>query len=469
MRIIHALIIFFFLFLPFIFAGCGMVVKATYKSAVTIKDSTLFHQGRHGNLTKVEKSWARIAWKYFEKNYNPKTGLINSVNNYPTTTMWHIGDYLAALTASYELKIINRCEFDERLSRLLFTLNNMDLLRGKLPNKVYNTQNGVMVNYANQPGEIGWSAIDLGRLLIWLKIVKERYPVYSEYIDKAILRWSFCDLIDDCGTLYSATKVHNKLTFFQEGRLGYEEYAAKGFQLWGFNTEKASKIEPYSIVTIYGIDIPYDSRDYRKTGTRAPVVTLPFLLDGMEFNWDKVFDLYNPDTIHTDTEMARIAYLIYKVQERRYKIDGVFTARTDHQLAGPPYFVYDTIYVDGYPWNTITDSGEYVKKSATVATKAAFGIWALWKTNYSKLLLNSLRCCYDKEQGWYEGRYELTGGYNEIITLSTNAIVLETLLYKVKGKLFKKGKTRRKDYYDIVQSDAFFSQIHCLPKSRKSN
>ena len=87
-----------------------------------------------------------------------------------------------------------------------------------------------MVNYSNQPEEIGWSAIDIGRLLLWLKIVSVRYPEFSEYIDRIVLRWSYCDLLDRCGLLYGGSMAQGKINLFQEGRLGYEEYAAVGYQ-----------------------------------------------------------------------------------------------------------------------------------------------------------------------------------------------------------------------------------------------
>jgi len=314
-----------------------------------------------------------------------------------------------------------------------------------------------MVNYSNQPEEIGWSAIHLGRLLIWLRIVRERYSEFAEYVDKAVLRWNFCDVIDEEGALYGGIKVEGRLLKFQEGRLGYEEYAAKGFQLWGFKTEKASKIEPYKTVKIYGIEIPYDARDPRKTGTMNPLVSLPFLLYGMEFQWEEGSE------DHAPFPMKEIAERIYKVQEARYLKEGIFTARTDHQLKGPPYFVYDTIFALGYPWNTIADDGTYMKEKALVATKAAFGIWALWKTPYSDKLIKVVSSLYDLDRGWYEGRNELTGKYEEAITCSTNALVLESLLYKVKGKLFRDKGIR--GYYERFLKDPFKGAERCLPAS----
>lgn len=36
-------------------------------------------------------SHARIAWTYFENNTDPDTGLVNSADQYPSTTMWETG------------------------------------------------------------------------------------------------------------------------------------------------------------------------------------------------------------------------------------------------------------------------------------------------------------------------------------------------------------------------------------------
>ena len=147
--------------------NCGVAVRTVDKGIIAFKNSRFFHQGRHGELTEQEKQWARIAWRYFENNYQPQTGLVNAVDNYPSCSMWNIADYLAALIAAHQLGLIKRCEFDRRLSKLLAFLNTMDLFFGKLPNLLYHTQTGAMVNYQNQPEEIGWSAVDIGRLLIW--------------------------------------------------------------------------------------------------------------------------------------------------------------------------------------------------------------------------------------------------------------------------------------------------------------
>ncbi len=426
--------------------------------------TTTKHIGRNGPLTEEEMKLAKIAWKYFENNYQPNTGLVNSVNNYPSTTMWDTASYLGALVAAYELKIITKNDFDMRLIKLLNTLNNLDFFRGELPNKAYNTMTAQKVNYSNQPGEIGFSAIDLGRLLIWLKIIKERYPYHSNAIDNFVLRWNFCHVLDENGTMYGAILKDNKVVYVQEGRLGYEEYAAKGYQLWGFNTERASKPEPYSFIPIFGVEIPYDTRDPRTTGAHNYVVSESYILDGIELNWDLANDRDSSDLVCTDKVTAEFARRIYLVQEERYKATRILTARSEHQLDSPPYFVYDTIYSDGYPWNTITDTGVYVPQFASVCLKAAFGLWVLWKTPYTDLLYNAVSGLYDPNKGFYEGRYEKSGGLINTFTANNNGIILECLLYKVEGKLLK--FSNRPSLWDIKIKDEFFGNDRCLPGHR---
>ncbi|WP_159175207.1 DUF3131 domain-containing protein, partial [Klebsiella pneumoniae] len=74
--------------------------------------------------------------------------------------------------------------------------------------------------YQNKPGEIGYSALDIGRMLIWLKVIKERYPEYSNSIDNVVLGWDFSHVVDPCGTLYGAYLENGQPKYVQEGRLG---------------------------------------------------------------------------------------------------------------------------------------------------------------------------------------------------------------------------------------------------------
>ena len=124
-------------------------------------------------LTTQELAVAKTAWKYFEINWNKETGLVNSADKFPSVTLWDQGAGIAALVAAKELKIIESKEFKSKLDKMLATLAKLELYNNELPNKVYNAKTLIPVNYGGLETKetIGWSAIDLGRMAIWLKII----------------------------------------------------------------------------------------------------------------------------------------------------------------------------------------------------------------------------------------------------------------------------------------------------------
>jgi hypothetical protein len=426
-----------------------------------LRYSSLFETGRRGQLGPAETDWAKTAWKYFQNNTDGATGLANGLDKKPLATAWNMGDYLAALNASRELGIIKETEFSDRVTRVVQFLNSMELFDRRLPNLFYNVQSGAMVNAANVPQAAGWSALDLGRLLIWLRITSQTTPALAEYIDKAVLRWTFCDVLDADGTLYAGHKTATTTEIVQEGRLGYEEYAALGFQAWGFDTRQASLLEPFGKARIDGVQILYDSRDPRQSKTYAPVVTLPHALMGIEFNWDPVNSRHRPET---KRPLAGMAQSIYDVQEARYRQEHILTARSDHPLGRAPDFVYDTIFLAGYAWNTTDVDGNFAPQEALVSTRAAFGMWALWKTGYTHSLIEATRMLNDPAKGWFEGRFEKTGGPETTVSSTTNAVVLEALLYVKSGKLFR--STSAGDFYSLALRSEFSGPQTCLPSRR---
>jgi hypothetical protein len=394
------------------------------------------HPGRSGPLTAEERRMAEVAWSYFANNTQPATGLVNAVDRYPSATLWDAASAMAAIVSAGELGVIPRDEAQSRLQRLLNTLGELGLVAGKYPNKVYNTATGAPSDYANNPGEIGVSAIDIGRMLVWLRIVAQRYPALEAKIAAIPPRWTLAELVRD-GSLYGAVRgADGGLTYLQEGRLGYEEYAAAGFALWGHRADAALAAAPYHLIQLYGVAVPFDARDPREFGAHNYVVTESYVLHGIELGWDDPSDVASGPFTHTSGWIASAAQRIYLAQQRRFERTGILTARTEHQLLGDPYFVYDTVFTDGQPWATITETGRNVPEHAAVALKGAFGLWALWETPYTDRLLTAVKDAHDPARGWQEGVLE-KGGRIEAYTANNNGIILETLLYKVQGKLLR--------------------------------
>lgn len=417
---------------------------------------------RRGFLDERELRAAKVAWHYFELYTQETTGMANAVGKFPSTTMWDTASYIAALVSAYELCLIEKPEFDRRISLLLTTLKGLELFRRELPNKVYHTKTGAKVDYTNKPGEVGFSSLDIGRLLVWLRIVKNRYPYLANSVDSILLKWDFSHVIDPQGLLMGASidKKTGETIYAQEGRLGYEEYAAKGYALWGFKPILAHRAEPFLTAAIYGVQVPYDGRDPRIFQSQNYVVSESYLQDGLELGFDLPQDDSSPDWLSSDGWRAEFADRIYEVQEARWKQTGFLTARSEHNVKGAPFFTYDTIFSDGYPWNTVTPRGDYVPDFAAIATKAAMGLWVLWDTDYTDVLYDAVIELYDPENGMYEGLYENGQGPIGVYTANNNGVVLTALLYKVQGPILTPYTGSTEVWYTAFRDQSIRADRH---------
>ena len=379
----------------------------------------------HGELSPEELEWGKIAWTYFQNNYQKETGLVNSVDEYPATSMWDTASYLMALIAAQRLQIIDSKEFEEKLDKALTTLANLTLFDGQLPNKSYNTISLKMADYKNnETGRgIGWSAIDVGRILVPLNIIMWNYPKFMPEVRAIINKWQLSKVLIN-GELHGAQvdPATNKTIYLQEGRLGYEEYSAKSFNLLGLDVSKSINYKDYlTFIDIYGIDIPIDKRDPEKFKAHNYVVSENYILDGLEYGWDYL--------------SREFAYRVFKAQEARFQDTGMITAVSEDNIKDDPYFVYNTVYTDGKAWNSIGEKGEDATQFKTISTKAAIGWSILYKTPYSEKLVEAVKPLYDPKKGWYSGYYEVLKKTNEALTANTNAIILEALCFKKFGRL----------------------------------
>ncbi|BBD61247.1 hypothetical protein NIES2109_40740 [Nostoc sp. HK-01] len=374
-------------------------------------------------LTAEEQTYARGAWQYFVKNYQPATGLTNAAGGYPSGTLWDMGNYLMALNAARWMNLTDQADFDSRLNKFLTGLGNLKLFEDALPNKVYNTATGQMVDYGNNPIErgIGWSALDIGRVLAAFDVIRTCHPQYNDWLKGIVAKWQVGRSLKD-GQLYGATVLpDNKTLLVQEGRLGYEEYGARGYQLWGFAAPKALALEPYKMVEVNGVQIPVDTRDFQSTNANNYVVSESYILDGIEFG--------------LQGELADFAARVLEVQKRRYEATGQLTAVTEDNIDQAPYFLYNTVYANGQSWATITDTNQPFPQFRSVSTKAAFGWRYLYPDNaYAQKLFDAVKDLRSPDDsGYYAGIYEESKQPNKALTGNTNGLILEILYYKARG------------------------------------
>ncbi len=402
--------------------------KDIFSKELVIKPSKGYPLRKYGDsLTQKDLKDAKIAWKYFENNYQEETGLYNSVDAYPATTLWDISSALHAIMSAYEIGIIDQAAFDTRLSKGLKSMSTMSLYKDMLPNKVYSTYTLDMVDYANHSTKegIGWSAMDIGRFFGAVSRIRKFYPEHTILVNQVVSRWKV-DKVLEGATLHGiGFNFKDKgVTIVQEGKLGYEEYASKGYILNDFDATESYKYTDFlKFQEIYGIEIATDTREVKHHPAYNYVLSEPYILDGIEYGWD--------------VNSKELAYRIYKVQQKRANDIGIPIAVSEGHIDKAPYFVYNAVYTNGEEWVCLAENGDDAIAFKSFSTKAAYAWASLYDDDYSKILTDNLEGLYNEDKGWYSGRYDATGIVNKTLTANTNGVILECINYKMKGPLLR--------------------------------
>ena len=376
-------------------------------------------------LSAQEKAWAATAWAYFDRQTDAQTGLAGAVAGFPSASLWDMASGLLATIAARELEVIDEAAFDDRMRRALASLAKLPLYAGALPNKSYDVRSLAMTDYAGQPSStgIGWSAIDVGRLLVPLNIIVWRYPRHTDAARAVIARWDTSRLVQG-GQLFGMQAAAGGAApqATQEGRLGYEQYAARTLALMGLDVDVAASWRDHlRLVDVDGVQVPVDTRDPSRFGAQDFVVSEPYMLAGLEFGWDR--------------HAREAAWRVYRAQETRFRKTGVLTAVTEDHVDQAPYFVYNTVHDAGRNWVAVTDKGEDASKLRSLSTKAAFAWHALYRNEYTARLVQAVAPLAVPGQGWYAGLYEQGGTPNKALAANTNAVVLESLAYIARGPM----------------------------------
>jgi hypothetical protein len=127
---------------------------------------------------------------------------------------------------------------------------------------------------------------------------------------------------------------------------------------------------------------------------------------------------------------------VFNAHLLRFERTGVLTSLSEDHIKGAPYFAYNSILVDNVPFISVTAKRKDVSNKRGFSAKASFGWWALTRHPYTFQLIDAVKGL-QTEGGWMAGLFEADMSPNGIITLNTNAVILESLHYKVFGPLYK--------------------------------
>jgi hypothetical protein len=378
-----------------------------------------------GTLTPEERqlymSAARTSWNFVSSITQPSTGLAKAHGKYDYVTLWDIAGVIAANYVAHELGFINDAVYDAHIQRILATLSTVDLFDRAAFNRIYDSKTGRMVDNASKISTVGagWSSVDIGRLLVWLRIIAVKQPKYAPLATQIVRRLDMGKLLNG-GYLQGVDvdpKTGRRQTFI-ESEIGYQQYALAGFAMWGARVNGAGLDvrSNVSIVNVLGVRLLIDSRGNDR------VMSEPFIMLGME-------------TGYRSTDLSRQAAQVLAAQAARYQRTGIVTAVTEDALPDPPYyFYYYSVYHRGRTF-TIEGPGDnlYVDRPRWVSSKAAFGWNAVLPNAYTQLVLNTVQPAATSA-GWGSGVYEGTLKPTGVPSLNTAALIMESALYKVRGR-----------------------------------
>lgn len=365
---------------------------------------------------------AAIAWRYVAQNYAPSTGLVAAVPNYDYATIWDLASGLAAIYCAGELNLIDRREADARLLRALQTLARYELYENVAFNKVYSVSSGAMVDRSERRSErgYGWSTTDLGRLLIWLRILGTARESLSQPARAVAERLDFDRLVDHGYLWGEDVDPAGRGRRYQEGQIGYEQYAARGFAVWGHRAEHALDFEKNALpITVMGQPVAADLRQ------RDRLTSDPFVLSGLELGWEP--------------REAPLARGVLAAQRERFARTGIVTmVGEDAMSEAPHYFFYYGVFANNREFGIDVQAPRvFVDGPRWISTKAAFGWHALAPSAYTRRAVEAVRAAAGPN-GWASGVYE-RGGSTNVPNINTAAVVLEAALFERLGRpLLKK-------------------------------
>jgi hypothetical protein len=361
--------------------------------------------------TELFDAAAASAWAYAEAHYYPATGLIRPVATYPFGTIWDIGSMLAALYGARELGYLDDATYDGRLRRALATLQRVPLYDDAVFNKAYDTRSGTMIDRGRGPSGqgAGWSTTDLGRLLIWLKIVgtDARYRTAAETI---VRRNDFTRIVRGGYLWGEDVSAGGQPRTYQEGRIGYEQYAAHGFALWDVRAEHALNLRKNALpMSVMGQRLVADIRqDDRLTNE-------PFLLLGLEIGWD--------------ADTALLVRRLMQAQESRYRKTGRITVAGEDAIdVAPHFFYYYSVFGNGRHFVIdVQDRGAVVDGPRWISAKSAFAWHALLPSRYSTLAVAAVQPAKSRD-AWASGVDEASGESTLTWNINTAAVILSAAL-----------------------------------------
>jgi hypothetical protein len=360
---------------------------------------------------------AKIAWSYFEKWTNLKTGLCPATVNmtagkpvlHKAVTMWDVGSHINALIAAHDIGLITKGEFRRAVKKIFPNLKGR-LSQGRL------LPQGWIVTDRIKWGIKDFDGCDAGRLLAALYNL-DSHGVSDDLAASLVASWDLQDVVVD-GVIYSVKDGEMVSTY----KSHCAHYAAWAFRLWGIEC-----LSPYE--TFLG-RAPADGEMalLEAAGNIGPLGAEPLLLEALELGMSP--------------ESAYLAEVLFAAQWEEYRETGKLMCVSESPIDRPPWFVYAGLQLDarGRSWkiDTVESSAEhrstaFAAENLTLSTKAAY-LWAAYNPHeYSSLLLKTVQEKAKTVSGFRSSIYQATGAVTRNTDLNTNAVILQSIAHILRG------------------------------------
>ena len=362
---------------------------------------------------------SRAAWAQVNAQYQAGTGLVNAQPTWAYPTAWDVASALASFYSARGLGYITDQEYKQRASRLLATMQKARLYQGIAYGRNYDAKTGELVGPDQKPhaNGSGFSAMDLGRLLSVLAVVAKNDPDLAEAARAVATRIDARRVIQNGYLIGTELNKSGTPESYQEGRLGYEQYAAAGFALWDMRANNAlSARSNAGRASVLGIPMTSDKRGLDR------MTSEPFIMHGLELGWN--------------AEMRDMAWQTLSAQAARFASTGKMTMVSEDAInQAPHYFYYYCVYCSGKPFViNIHTPGVDLDGPRWMSTKAAFSWLALLPNEYTWRAAQAVRPALDAKSGWATGVFEGTNRSTDTYSLNTAALILEAALYRKTGK-----------------------------------
>lgn len=245
-----------------------------------------------------------------------------------------------------------------------------------------------------------------------VKYNKTRKKELAFLVDQIEAKWSLTSAVHN-QTLYG-TKLSAKSEYYrQEGRLGYLQYAASGFALFGFDVSKSYQNESIEQVMIDEIPFYIDARNM-PFSTSDPYILTRLELGEFTRWWEQL------DTV----------YSLHKMKAEKTNKVWIFA---EDAMNRTPWFAYNNLYFYGKSWLSTSAGGKPVENFQIFSNKAALGFGMIYDDQFADELVNQVidNSLYSRSipTGVYSDGLE-----NKSYNINTNSMVLSSLLFKIRHK-----------------------------------